>query len=274
MRINIKKTALITVDIIIAVYLVLAVTAFNNPDDYGMVCQKVQINIADETDNGFLNTQEIKSILEKNSLYPLSKPLRFVNPRSIEQLLKVSPFVNTAECYKTEDGNVCIDVTQRTPIVRIKSVSGDDYYIDDKGGIMPNSKYTSDLIIVTGYVSQYFARGYISLLAKTLMASDLWKNQIVQINVLPDKGIELVPRVGDHVVFIGYLPETKYLELRNKEVTDFVNHQLSRLEKFYKYGLSQAGWNKYSYISLEFSNQIICTKRDAVAQTGNTTNVE
>jgi cell division protein FtsQ len=36
---------------------------------------------------------------------------------------------------------------------------------------------------------------------------------------------------------------------------------MDRLEKFYKYGLSQAGWNKYYYINLEFDNQIICKKR-------------
>ena len=36
---------------------------------------------------------------------------------------------------------------------------------------------------------------------------------------------------------------------------------MDRLEKFYKYGLSQAGWNKYSYINVEFDNQIICKKR-------------
>ena len=30
--------------------------------------------------------------------------------------------------------------------------------------------------------------------------------------------------------------------------------------KFYQYGLSKVGWNKYSYINLEFDNQIICKK--------------
>ena len=39
------------------------------------------------------------------------------------------------------------------------------------------------------------------------------------------------------------------------------NRKMDRLEKFYKYGLSQAGWNKYSYINVEFDNQIICKKR-------------
>ena len=37
---------------------------------------------------------------------------------------------------------------------------------------------------------------------------------------------------------------------------------MERLEKFYKYGLSQAGWNRYSYINLEFDNQIICKRKD------------
>ncbi len=54
---------------------------------------------------------------------------------------------------------------------------------------------------------------------------------------------------------------TKYIDERPKLVSDFINKKLTRLEKFYKYGLSQAGWNKYSYINLEFDNQIICKKR-------------
>ena len=57
----------------------------------------------------------------------------------------------------------------------------------------------------------------------------------------------MVPRVGDHVVYLG---APRGLE-----------EKLNRLEKFYKYGLSEAGWNKYSYINLEFGNQIICKKR-------------
>ena len=40
--------------------------------------------------------------------------------------------------------------------------------------------------------------------------------------------------------------------------------KLDTLEKFYHYGLSQAGWNKYKYINLEFDNQIICKRRENV----------
>lgn len=92
------------------------------------------------------------------------------------------------------------------------------------------------------------------------MANELWRNQIEQINVLPNRGIELVPRVGDHIIYLGNLPETSAVEKREQKIQEFVNKKMTRLENFYKYGLSQAGWNKYSYINLEFDNQIICKK--------------
>ena len=93
-----------------------------------------------------------------------------------------------------------------------------------------------------------------------MMQSELWSNQIEQINVLPDHSIELIPRVGEHVVYIGNLPQSNSQQQREKEIKAFLDTKLTRLEKFYKYGLSQAGWNKYGYINIEFDNQIICKK--------------
>lgn len=247
----------------VGIYLLLAMTSFNHPKDTYPVCTKVAINIDDQSTNGFLSVKEVKSILEKKRVYPYGKRMAKVNPRDIEDLLKVSPFVKSAECFKTKDGVVNIHLTQRLPIVRIKNSRGEDYYLDDHGGIMPNSKYTSDLIIATGHISSWYARTTLVYLASALMADEFWRNQIVQINVLPDLGVELVPRVGDHIVYIGNLPESKYRLRRQQMIAAFVSKKMSRLQKFYRYGLSQAGWNKYSYIDIEFDNQIICKKRSA-----------
>ena len=239
MRINWKKTIIITLDFAIGIYLVFAFTKLNKPDESNLICTKVNINIQDEMTNGFLDAKEIKKTLMQ------------------------SPFVKSAECYKTQDGLVDINLTQRMPIVRIKSINNEDYYVDDHYQIMPNTKYTSDMIIATGYINKWYAQKYVSLLSKALMTNELWRNQIEQINVLQDKGIELVPRVGNHVVYLGNLPEANAVEKREKDIQDFVNRKMSRLENFYKYGLSKAGWNKYSYINLEFDNQIICKKHNS-----------
>lgn len=261
MHINWKKTIIVTMDIILGGYLVVAFSVFGKPDVVQRVCTQVNINIEDEATSGFISAAEIKNRLEKNRLYPLSKLMQDINTRMIEETLEQSPFVKNVECYKTEDGHVSIALTQRMPTVRIKADNGEDYYIDDNHSVMPNSKYTSDLIIATGHINKWYARNYISYLAENLMSNEFWKNQIVQINVLPDRGIELVPRVGNHIVYIGQLPETKYVNMRQKLISEYVTKKMDRLEKFYKYGLSQAGWNKYTYINIEFDNQIICKKQ-------------
>ena len=52
----------------------------------------------------------------------------------------------------------------------------------------------------------------------------------------------------EHIIFLG-------------KPGDY-EEKFERLKIFYKKGLNQVGWNKYSRISLEFSNQIICTKKE------------
>ena len=153
MKLNLKKTGLVVMDIVLGAYLILAFTAFNKPDEKSKMCTKVNINIQDESTNGFINAKEIKNRLEKQHQYPLSKKMIDINTRQIEESLKRSAFVKTAECYKTQDGTVCITLTQRMPIVRIKSVNGDDYYVDDS--LPSESEYESfaNLISVNTPVS-------------------------------------------------------------------------------------------------------------------------
>ena len=117
---------------------------------------------------------------------------------------------------------------------------------DEKGNVMPNTHYTSDLVIATGHFNRNYAKRYLAPIGENLLHDRFWNNQIEQLNVLHDGTIEMVPRVGNHIVYLG--PPTD------------IPQKLTRLEKFYRYGLNVAGWNKYSYINLEFNNQIICKK--------------
>ena len=260
-----SKVLFIASDIVIAAYLLLAVTLFDKKGDSKAVCSKVNIEIADNKTGGFLDAKVIKERLQKSGDYPIGRPMTEVNTRNIEEMLRRSPFVRTAECYKTQGGHVYISVTQRMPVIRIKADNGDDYYVDDNDCIMPRTNYTSDLIIASGCISRRYAIDYISPLGKAIMQNDLWKNLIEQIHILPDLGVELVPRIGDHIVYIGHLPESKSREQHEEDIAKYVGVKLTRLEKFYKYGLSQVGWNKYSYINIEFDNQIICRRKDVAS---------
>ena len=263
MKASWSKILFIASDVVIAVYLAIAFSSFDRKDDTKAVCSKVNIEIADNSIGGFLDAKVIKERLKKTGNYPIGKKMSDINARNIEEMLLRSPFVKTAECYKTEGGHVYISVTQRMPVIRIKADNGDDYYVDDNDCVMPRTNYTSDLIIASGNISRWYAINYISPLGKIIMQNDMWRNLIEQIHVTPEMGVEIVPRIGDHIVYIGQLPDGKDRKRHDAEIAKFFDKKMTRLEKFYRYGLSQVGWNKYSYVNIEFDNQIICKKANA-----------
>lgn len=263
MRSRWKKIAIGLLDVAIGAYLVFAVTNICAKRVDRTVCMQTDVLISDSAKDAFLDESEVKRILKSQQLLPDGKAMGTVNPRQIEEALTTSgPFVKTAQCWKTQDGHVKIDITQRMPILRVKSANGADYYVDDKGSPLPNSKYTSDMIVATGNINQSYAKNCLTPLVKTILASQFWQNQVEQINILPDRGVELVPRVGSHILFLGYLPtDAPTRSKREQAIAAFTSRKLQRIEKFYRYGLTKVGWNKYSYISVEFDNQIICKKQ-------------
>ncbi|MBR1389778.1 MAG: cell division protein FtsQ [Prevotella sp.] len=247
MTFNWKKTLIAAFDVAIAVYLLLAVSAFNTPAEKATVCSEVKIDINNEMTDGFINASEVKKLLERNHLYPLAKPMADISARHIEEVLRRSPFVEQAECYKTQSGHVCITIRQRMPILHVMAANGENYYLDTYGSILPESRYASDMIVATGTITRPYAQKALTGLGNELLKDKFWQNQVVQVNVLADGTVEMVPRVGDHIIYLG--PPAN------------IGKKLERLHKFYLYGLNEAGWNKYAYISVEFDNQIICKKK-------------
>ena len=169
-----------------------------------------------------------------------------INVRTIEECLKKSPFIDHAECYKSQSGHVCIYVRQRIPVTRVMADNGENYYVDTHGSLMPETRYVTDQVIATGAITRKYAQTTLTQVANQILKDKFWKNQVVQMNILTDGSVEIVPRVGDHVIYLG-APVN-------------IDKKLDRLRKFYLYGLNKAGWNKYSYINVEFDNQIICKR--------------
>lgn len=246
--VNWKKAVIAVLDLAIAAYLVLAVTAFNKPDERATVCTEVRINIIKNGVDGFLSNDDVKKMLIQHHLYPVAQPMNVINTRVIEETLSRSPYLERVECYKTQGGHVCVNLDQRMPVMRIMASNGDNYYLDSEGVILPDTRYSNNVVVATGAISKNYARKVLTQLGCIITADKFWQNQIVQVNVLADGTIELVPRVGAHIAYLG--PPVN------------LEHKLERLRKFYKYGLTHTGWNKYSRISVEFDNQIICKRRN------------
>ena len=244
----IKKILLTLLLLVFGAYFIVAITLFNKPSDTE-VCTSVYINVKDSVRAGFINGQEVTRILKATSLYPTGLLVKDINTRAIEDKLMENPFIDNAECYRSATGRVCIEVSQRLPILRILSRTGESCYLDARGNHMAsgNALYAAHLPIVTGYVTRDYAIKHLLPLGQEIQDDEFWDSMIEQINITEDGNVELVPRIGDHIVYLG----------RPEQFDD----KLYRLKIFYEKALSQIGWNKYSRINLEFSNQIICTKK-------------
>ncbi len=243
----IKRIILTIVLLLVIAYLIVAVTAFNQKSG-SQACTDVELVIKDTVYADFITKKEIVSLLEKKSLNPIGKELDKVRTKVLEHELSKHPLIDQVECYKTPSGKVCIEVSQRIPLLRVISDNGEDYYIDNKGTVMPpDAKCIARLIIVTGHVEKSFAMRKLFKFGVYLQKNSFWNAQIEQIHVLPGKNIELVPRVGDHIIYLGKL--------------NGFEKKLQRVKEFYEKGLNQIGWKKYSRINVEFGNQVICTKK-------------
>ena len=246
-----KKYMLIALDVFVGIYLILAITAFNKPDEKFNVCNGIKITIEQESADGFLTENSIRQILQNSKLafftQPMPQPMRLVNTRQVEEILQGHDLIEEAQCYKSIDGMLCINIRQRVPVVRVMSQTGEDYYVDTHGDVIQHNNYTCNLLLATGCITKSYASKVLAPIACQIQESAFWHNQIVQLNVLPNRSIEIVPRVGSHIAYLG--------------APKGIPAKLDRLEKFYRYGLSQTGWNIYSRISVEFDNQIICKKK-------------
>lgn len=243
----IKRILILLALIATSAYLVLAVTLFNaKPSE--RICKGMELEIKDDVDYGFITLRDIENTLKRGKLFPVEVKQKDINTQKMEVLIEKSPFVKDAECYITASGKVKIDLHQRIPLMRVMSSNGDNYYIDNEGKTMKANGKPVHVAIATGYIDRKFAQEKLYKLACFLQSDEFWNAQIEQINVTTKQEIELVPRVGNHILFIGKpeMYETKF----------------KKLKAFYTEGLNKVGWNKYERISVEFNNQIICTKKE------------
>jgi len=237
---------------------------FVNKQQQMLVVQKPIINIDYETENRFIDEEDVLSqIINQEDSLPLI--MNSINVNELEKKINNNSSIKSAEVYTTIDGKLVVDVQQRRPIVRIFS-GNSSYYIDEFGNLMPTSdKYTSRLLVVNGFLNEPHAKRYkfnyanisdtlksktllddIYLLSKFIDESSFWKAQIEQVYVNKDLEFELIPKVGNHKIVFGGVQNLK--------------GKFEKLMIFYRKGLSKTGWNEYSTIDLKYKNQVVCTK--------------
>lgn len=226
-------------------YLVFAVIRFSREENV-QACSSVTIEIADSAHANLISVDDIERILRREGQYPLGVPVSDLHPLAIEDLLEADPFILRAMCVVTPGERVRIIVAQHIPLLRVITDSTSGYYINEEGTLMAARGYEANLAVATGAIDSVYAKRELHDFGVFLREHPFWDNQIEQIQVNPNREVDLIMRVGGQVVHFGRL-ENWERKLRN-------------LRAFYENVLPVVGWRRYKEISVAYENQVIGKK--------------
>ncbi|MBA3665242.1 MAG: hypothetical protein H0W61_13670 [Bacteroidetes bacterium] len=268
-KINYRKLV-VTILWIFAIAGITGSLAFVTKRESNILVKNLSISIHNNEENLFLTEKDIKEFLTERNENLISSAYKNISVPAVERALNSHPAIENAEVSVDLNGEVKINVKQRTPVCRIINLDGESYYIDSQSKLMPlNDNYSARVIVANGYITEPYARRYqytvkqigenkifkeISVLDDVLavvnhiQADTLLTALIHQVYVNEEKELELFPAIGNHKIIFGN--------------TEQLAEKFNKLKLFYTQGLNKSdSWNKYSTINLKYKNLVVCTKK-------------
>ncbi|TAI46868.1 cell division protein FtsQ/DivIB [Flagellimonas allohymeniacidonis] len=163
---------------------------------------------------------------------------------TIEEVIQSNDMVKKAQVYFTVDGKLVSKIVQRKPIGRIESES--KFYLDDSGKNMPLSKYHSARVpIITGKITGETLED-VYVILNYVNADDFLRKNVIGIHIAEEGNYQLKFRLENFVVNLGGV--------------DNLNEKFKNFMAFYAKATKDNSLEKYAVVSLEFNNQVVCTK--------------
>jgi cell division protein FtsQ len=268
-KINYKRILLTLIWIVVISGLGMSL-AFVSKEQKQIRATKLSVSIVNPDEHQFIDESGVKAYFSERGDKIVETALQNIDLHKLEKALNAHPAIENSEVNYNMRGEVSVKVTQRVPIVRVITASGEGYYIDRQNRLMPlNDNYSARVLIASGFINDSYATCYsfsvdqikanetfrnVSMLdnildvATKINADTLLSNLIHQIYINKEKEIELFPAVGQHRIVLGS--------------TELLDEKLNKLKLFYSRGLNKTNsWNKYSTLNLKYKNLVVCTKK-------------
>lgn len=211
------------------------------------VCRKVDIEVVNASSKPFVTPRGIIEDLKHAHIALEGKPMWQINSDRVERLLDTSPYLESADCIKGQDGHFIIRVRQLVPVMRV--MDGDkSYYVNREGKRMEaNGNYYCDVPVVNGHFTRaYGPERLVPLL--DYVQSDATLNSIVTMyNYRGPGSIYIVPCFVGQIIDFG-------------SVANYEN-KFKKLLLFYEKVMPVRGWDTYDTISLKWMHQVVATRR-------------
>jgi cell division protein FtsQ len=226
--------------------LVLAIAGLYSFADYRGKNRKVEdVVIKFLGDNNLYLTEDaVNKLLIQNYGSVKNRDKEQVVLNTIEEIIESNPMVKNAQVYFSVDGELISEIVQRKPIGRVEGVNR--FYLDDSGKRMPLSKYHSARVpIITGKITgKSLEDAYVIL--NYIYKDDFLRKNVIGIHIKDEGDYQLKLRVEEFVVNLG--------DVEN------LDEKFKNFMAFYLKATKDKTLENYAAVSLEFDNQVVCTK--------------
>ena len=192
----------------------------------------------------FLSKDVVNKLLIQNYGSLKNVPKEDIVLNTIEKVIETNDMVKNAQVYLTIDGELKSKIAQRQPIGRIEGLT--QFYLDEEGRKMPLSrKYSARVPIITGKITGRSLED-VYVILQFVNDDDFLRKNIIGIHIEDEEKYQLRFRVENFVVNLG-------------DVND-LEEKFSNFKAFYAKALKDQTLDNYKIVSLEFDNQVVCTK--------------
>ena len=206
-------------------------------------CTQVDVVVEDSVSRQYVDAMEVEGYLKARGCYALSKAMCEVDCHMIEQALLKHEMIRTASCYKTPFGAVRIRVTQRVPVLCVKTAEG-NYLVDADRRVMPyRSGMKLDVPVFTGAISKCAATEEYYDFVLWLQDNSYWGERIRDVYVRNPKLVVLSQKDYSAKIVLGKL--------------DGYEDKLARLRSLYKKGFDVLGYPECRELDLRYAGQVV-----------------
>ena len=238
MKINLNFLKIITLLVVIT-----SLYAFSNHRSEAKTVNEVNIEFVGNQ-SLYITQAMVNKLLIQNYgiLTNVSKEKLALN--TIEKFIEKNEMVKSAQVYLTVNGKLTTKIVQRKPIARIQGDS--KFYLDDEGKRMPfSASHSARVPIITGDITGKSLEDVYEILKYSNDDNFLRKN-VIGIHVESEGQYQLEFRMEQFVVDIGEV--------------DNLEEKFNNFKAFYTKASKDMTLKNYNKVSLEFNNQVVCTK--------------
>lgn len=218
-------------------------------------CAAIDINIVGAAQHSFIKKNDVTDVLNANNIHA-GETLDDINLRKAEEQLKQDAWIKNAQLFFDNQQTLHVNISEREPVARVFTVSGNSFYIDSSGLRLPvTENAVARVIVFTSFPSDNkilslpdsLVLNDVKTLAKYISTDSFLNEQTAQVNITQQRTYELTPVVGNQTIRIGN--------------ADSLNEKFSKLLTFYKQVFNKVGFEKYSVIDVQYEGQIVAVKR-------------